>query len=179
MTPEELANAAIERLAEDEALRGDLTDDGYMPLQAWAFDQLTRLTHEVAQVPDPAAAMDAASTAVRETLAAAVAAAESGHLADLTKWVQPPVIADHAVPAVREAIQQLALGVDADANASAIAAALAVGIPRASAAPREDAVAPPAAPASDPAWEMTDVPGTAGAPTPPAPAAAEADCEEA
>ena len=183
MTPDELANAAIERLAEDEALRGDLTDDGYLPLQRWAFDQVARTAQDAAQHPAPSGVMDAAADAVRETLSAAVAAAESGDLTDLISRVRPPAIAADAVPAVRMAVQQLALGAEPDANAQALAAALAVGTAGVSAETNAGALAPAAAPVSDPAGEMTDVLtdvlGTAGVPTPVAPASAEADCEEA
>ena len=177
MTPDDLANAAIERLAEDEALRGELTDDGYLTLQRWAFDQLARIAQDAAQHPDPSGAMDAAADAVRATLAAAVAAAESGELADLTHRVRPPAVVTNAVPSVRAALQQLALGSDPDTNASAIAAALTVGAPRAAAELRADAVAHAAAPAGDGACAGTIIPGM---PDPPeSPASAEADCEEA
>src|SRR6185437_14729151 len=73
-SPDGLANAAIERLAEDESLRGDLTDDGFLPLQNWAFARLQRIAHEAAHHPDPQAAMDGYTSQIRAFVQAAVQA---------------------------------------------------------------------------------------------------------
>ncbi len=124
-SPDDLANPAIERLAEDEALRGDLTDDGYLPLQNWAFARLQRIAHEAAHHPDPQAAMDGYAAQIRAFVQAAVRAAESGALGDLPAQVKPRVVLQNDVPAVVAALRQITFSKDADANAQAIAKAVA------------------------------------------------------
>jgi hypothetical protein len=124
VSPDDLANAAIERLAEDEALRGDLTDDGFLPLQNWAFARLQRIAHEAAHHPDPQAAMDGYTSQIRAFAQAAVQAAENKALGDLAGQVKPRVVLAKDVPAVADALRHLTFTDDADANAQAIAAAL-------------------------------------------------------
>lgn len=125
VSPDDLANSAIERLAEDEALRGDLTDDGFLPLQNWAFARLQRIAHEAAHHPDPQAAMDGYTSQIRAFVQAAVQAAENKELGDLVDQVKPHVVLAKDVPAVAETLRHLTFADDADANAQAIAAALA------------------------------------------------------
>jgi hypothetical protein len=126
VSPDDLANPAIERLAEDEALRGDLTDDGYLPLQNWAFARLQRIAHEAVHHPDPQAAMDGYTSQIRAFVQAAVRAAESGDLGDLAALVKPRVALQKDVPALVDALRKVAFTGDADANAQAIASALTV-----------------------------------------------------
>ena len=125
VSPDDLANAAIERLAEDESLRGDLTDDGYLPLQNWAFARLQRIAHEAAHHPDPQAAMDGYTSQIRAFVQAAVQAAENKDLGDLADQVKPHVVLAKDVPTVTAALRHVTFTDDADANAQAIAAALA------------------------------------------------------
>lgn len=125
-SPDDLANAAIERLAEDETLRGDLTDDGYLPLQNWAFARLQRIAHEAAHHPDPQAAMEGYTSQLRAFVQAAVQAAESGDLGDLADQVKPRVVLQKDVPAVVDALHTVSFTRDADANAQAIANALTI-----------------------------------------------------
>jgi hypothetical protein len=124
VSPDDLANPAIERLAEDESLRGDLTDDGFLPLQNWAFARLQRIAHEAAHHPDPQAAMDGYTAQIRDFMQAAVQAAESGDLGTLPDLVKPRVVLAKDVPSVVAALRAIAFSKDADANAQAIAAAL-------------------------------------------------------
>lgn len=124
ITPDDLANPAIERLAEDESLRGELTDDGFTPLQNWAFARLQRIAHEAAHHPDPQAAMDGYTAQIRAFVQAAVQSAENKSLGDLPDQVKPRVVLAKDVPAVVNALRQIAFTDDADANAQAIAAAL-------------------------------------------------------
>lgn len=126
VSPDDLANPAIERLAEDEALRGDLTDDGYLPLQNWAFARLQRIAHEAAHHPDPQAAMDGYTAQIRAFVLAAVQAAERGALGDLPTHVKPRVVLQKDVAAVIAALRKITFSNDADANARAIAKAIAV-----------------------------------------------------
>jgi hypothetical protein len=125
ISPDDLANAAIERLAEDESLRGDLTDDGYLPLQNWAVARLQRIAHEAAHHPDPQAAMDGYTSQIRAFVQAAVQAAENKDLGDLADQVKPRVVLAKDVPTVTAALRHLTFSDDADANAQVIAAALA------------------------------------------------------
>lgn len=125
ISPDDLANAAIERLAEDESLRGDLTDDGYQPLQDWAIARLQRIAHEAAHHPDPQAAMDGFTEQIRAFVRAAVQAAQEGALGDLPDQVKPRVVLKSDAPAVVDVLKKITFSNDADANAKAIAAALA------------------------------------------------------
>lgn len=124
IAPDDLAKPAIERLAEDESLRGDLTDDGFMPLQNWAFARLQRIAHEAAHHPDPQAAMDGYTSQIRAFVQAAVQAAENGKLGDLPTQVKPRVVLAKDVPTVVNALNKIPFTGDADANAQAIASAL-------------------------------------------------------
>jgi hypothetical protein len=125
VSPDDLANAAIERMAEDESLRGDLTDDGYLPLQNWAFARLQKIAHEAAHHPDPQAAMDGYTSQIRAFVQAAVQVAENKDLGDLADQVKPRVVLAKDVPTVTAALQHVAFTDNADTNAQAIAAALA------------------------------------------------------
>lgn len=124
-----LARAVIERLSEDERLRGTLTDDGFGPLLAWAVAAVQQAATTVRKSED----MDPFEDRVRAALEAAVAAAEEATVADpaaLAGWQPGPT--DRVTPALRD----LKLGSDADANAQQLAAILTA------------ARQPPAAPAS-------------------------------
>jgi hypothetical protein len=123
VSPVDLANSAIERLAEDEALRGDLTDEGFLPLQNWAFARLQRIVQEAAHHPDPHAAMDGYTAQIRAFIRAAVQVAEDGDLGDLPDQVKPHVVLAKDAPAVIDALHHITFTKDADANAEAIAAA--------------------------------------------------------
>jgi hypothetical protein len=125
VSPDVLANAAIERLAEDESLRGDLTDDGYLPLQNWAIARLQQIAHEAAHHPDPQAAMDGYTAQIRAFVQAAVQAAENKSLGDLADQVKPRVVLAKDIPTITAALRHVTFTDDADANAQAIAAALA------------------------------------------------------
>lgn len=124
LAPDDLANPAIERLAEDEALRGDLTDDEFLPLQNWAFARLQRIAREAAHHPDPQAAMDGYTAQIRAFVQAAVQAAENGDLGDLPDRVKPHIVLAKDVPAVVDALRHIPFTKDADANVQAVAAAL-------------------------------------------------------
>lgn len=145
--PDDLANAAIEQLAEDESLRGDLTDDGYTPLQSWAFARLQAVAREAAHHPDPQAAMDGFTHQIRGFVQDAVTAATNGALGDLPATLHPRIVLAADVPKVQAALRALKLGSDADANAQAIAGALA---PTAPASPASTTTPAPPAPSTKP-----------------------------
>lgn len=123
-SPDDLANTAIEQLAEDESLRGDLTDDGFGPLQAWAFARLQRVAQSAVRHRNAQAAMDAFAQQIRDFVRDAVQAAENGSLGDLSGEVRPRVVLTGEAPQVQAALRALTLGKDADANAQAIAGVL-------------------------------------------------------
>ncbi len=123
-SPDDLANPVIERFAEDENLRGDLTDDGYLPLQNWAIARIQRVAHEAAHHPDPEATMERFADQIRTFVRDAVQAAQAGALGDLPTQVQPRVVLKKDVPAVVDALKTIEFTSDADANTQAIAAAL-------------------------------------------------------
>lgn len=111
---DELAKAAVERLSEDEALRGDLGDDGFGPLLDWGvaavFAYAVRATS--------AGAMEQYTDRLRGVIRAAVAAAEAGALKD------PRPLLNFATGRRYETLRRLKglrLGADADANAGQIA----------------------------------------------------------
>ena len=79
-----LAQGAVERLYEDEALRGDLTDEGAKAVLDWATGALTAAAEEIAQEPDEqarATRMDAAEEAVVRVAKLLVRAAERADVA--------------------------------------------------------------------------------------------------
>lgn len=124
---ESLGTAAIERFAEDEALRGDLTDDGWMPLQTWAFGRLRDVATDAARYPQADLAMDGLSEGLRVFTRDAVYAAQNGDAGDLAAQVRPRIVRRERVGAVQSALRSLPLTDDPDANAIAIAAALGGG----------------------------------------------------
>ena len=105
-------------------MRGDLTDDGFQPLQDWAFARLQRIAHEAVHHPDPQAAMDGYTEEIRAFVQAAVQAAENKALGDLPDQVKPRVVLAKEAPTVMDALKRIAFTGDADANAKAIAAAI-------------------------------------------------------
>lgn len=121
---DDLASAAIEQLADDESLRGDLTDDGFGPLQAWAFAQLQHVAQSAARHRNPQAAMDAFTRQIRDFVRDVVQAAEDGALGDLPAEVRTRIVLAGEAPQVQASLRALTLGKDADANAQAIAGVL-------------------------------------------------------
>ena len=121
---EALAQGAVEALAEDETLRGDLTDTGFGPLLEWATNALIAAARAVAAAPDAAARMGAARDRVKATLAAAVQAAEGHRRADTLALLRDPLVARNPLVRSRVAFVGFRLGSDADANAARLAKAL-------------------------------------------------------
>ena len=121
-----LAQGAVEALLDDEALRGDLTDDGFGPLLGWATDSLTALARELAATPLPQAQrrMATAGRAVRSVVAAAVEAAQHPTRDRLRALLAEPLLKGDEAVRARIARAGLLLGGDADANAARLARAL-------------------------------------------------------
>src|SRR5947209_8360225 len=94
---EELARSAVERLSEDEALRGDLSDVGFGPLLEWAI----AAARAYAPKAGDADAMDKYTGRLRGVVQAAVNAAQAGKLED------PAALLDFDGPARAQAETQL------------------------------------------------------------------------
>ncbi len=113
-----------ERLLGDEALGGELTDDGIAPLLRWAADAVKAF----APSAKDAAAVEEYGGLVRGVLEEAVAAAEDGKIADLHKLLAWR--GDAPADGVSR-LTQVRLGDDADDNAVRLAAALRTLLPAA------------------------------------------------
>jgi hypothetical protein len=118
MSPEQMAERVYERLAEDERLRGSLTDAGYGPLLDWAAGCA------LAQAPRVAGrgqtGMDWLAQRLREALATLVQAAEGRQ--EVSRTPVSIVAGSAAHDRVAKALAQPG---DPDSRAAAAAAALA------------------------------------------------------
>jgi hypothetical protein len=110
---ESLAQGAVERLSEDESLRGDLTDEGFSPLLNWAANAAIAYAQNL-QSDKPEDAMDQYASRLKTVMQAVVADAQAGKIedyAELLGFLSAPS------PAAQARLQSLKLGQDADANA--------------------------------------------------------------
>lgn len=123
---EALAQGAVERLLENEALRGDLTDAGFNPIVDWATTALTAAAHEAARAADEEAQrrMDEAEAAVKRLVGAVVQAAQSHARNDVRALAADPAVAGSIATRVRLSAIRWRLGQDADANAARLIRAL-------------------------------------------------------
>ena len=121
---EALAERAVEALLDDETLRGELSDEGFTPLLEWATNALTAAARELAAAPDAEARMEAASAAVKQTLAGAVQAAQGHSRRDALALAGTALVARNPLARGRVLFSGLRLGPDADANARRLARAL-------------------------------------------------------
>jgi hypothetical protein len=114
---EDLLRTAVERLSEDEALRGDLSDVGFGPLLDWA----TAAAEAYSPKASNAAAMEEYTDKLRKVVEAAVNVAQNARLDD------PAELLDFETTKkdkVTQELKSLQLGSDADANAEQLAKAL-------------------------------------------------------
>lgn len=123
---ENLAQGAVERLVENESLRGDLTDSGFGPIVEWASNALigaaqaaTNESEETAQ-----ARMDEAETATKRIIAAVVDAAQRHTRAEVLALLNDPLVARDLGARLRIAANGWRLGDDSDANAIRLIRAL-------------------------------------------------------
>jgi hypothetical protein len=122
-----LAQGAVERLSEDEALRGDLTDEGAKAVLDWATNALIAAAGEIAKEPDEqarGARMDAAEEAVRRVAKLLVRAAERHQRGDVMALVNDPLVVGSFAVRLRLGALGLRLGDDSDRNAIRLAGAL-------------------------------------------------------
>ena len=135
---DDLARSAVERLSEDESLRGDLSDVGFGPLLDWATAAVIAYGSK-AGTQD---AMDKYADRVRGVVQEAVSVAQNG------KLDQTAALLDFEVADTKKAtadLQALKLGEDADDNAVSLAAVLQAALQT-----PPDKSAPVAAPSASP-----------------------------
>ncbi|HEY8598254.1 MAG TPA: hypothetical protein VIL85_07475 [Thermomicrobiales bacterium] len=123
---ETLAQGAVERLVENERLRGDLTDVGFGPIVEWASNALIGAARQAATVPDEAAQarMDEAETATKRIIEEVVDAAQRHTRAEVLTLMRDPTIASDMGARLRLAANGWRLGDDSDANAIRLIKAL-------------------------------------------------------
>ncbi len=149
----QLARPAVERLSEDESLRGELSDIGFGPLLDWAVAAVKAYAAKAAD----SAAMDAFTDRVRGVVQAVVEAAQDGTLTDPTALLDfDPANPDKAAIALKD----LQLGGDPDDNAARIAAVLQTAL----AGDGETAAPPVTLTLSEPVPAETEKPTEAASP---------------
>jgi len=128
-----MARRLFEAVAEDERLRGDLTDEGYAPLLEWCARRAAQLASaNPAPRPSPArgegpgggwpaADFESLAAALRATLAAIVRAAERGDAADLAE-ISAEIVDPSTLPDLRRALA--AAPANPDGRARSMAALL-------------------------------------------------------
>ncbi len=123
---ESLAQGAVERLVENETLRGDLTDEGFNPIVEWASNTLLATAQTLVNDAEETAQtrMDEAETATKRIIESLVMAAEQHTRADVMALAKDPAIADDLKTKMRIAAHGWRLGDDIDANANRLVKAL-------------------------------------------------------
>lgn len=124
--PMDLAQPFAERLAEDEGLRGSLTDTGYAPLLEWLTNLLIEAAGRMAEHPDPQAEMERAGDAARRLGQAIVTASERNDITTIQPELRDPLLTDQQINGVMAALPKLRLRqASPDQRAGLIVAALA------------------------------------------------------
>ena len=131
MAEKDLAQNAVERLSEDEALRGDLSDVGFGPLLDWATAAVTAYAAHASKQED----VDQYTDRVRGVVQSAVADADAGQIDPITDLLD----FDSADKAGTEAaLKALKLSDDSDQNAVDIAGVLQAALQPASSKAESD-----------------------------------------
>lgn len=123
---ESLAQSAVERLMENESLRGDLTDSGFGPIVDWASNALIGAAQAVADqsAVTAQARMDEAETATKRIIEEVVDAAQRHTRAEVLTLMNDPAVARDLRARLRIAANGWRLGDDRDANAIRLIKAL-------------------------------------------------------
>jgi hypothetical protein len=123
---ESLAQGAVERLVENETLRGDLSDVGFGPIVEWASNALIGAAQQVTTDPAEAAQarMDEAETATKRIVEEVVDAAQRHTRTEVLALMNDPTIARDLGARLRLAANGWRLGDDTDANAIRLIKAL-------------------------------------------------------
>ncbi len=122
-----LAQGAVERLLENESLRGDLTDEGAQAVLDWATNALIAAAEGLAAETDEqvqATRMDEAEATVKRVLAKLVQAAQQHRRSDIFDLLNDPLVAGSFTARLRLAGIGWRLGDDSDKNAIRLAGAL-------------------------------------------------------
>jgi len=126
MPADDVAQRVAERLAEDETLRGDLTDAGFNPILQWVTDAATAATQRTGAA---ALDVDALGDAARKSVRALVRAAEHGDTSALsTAFGEPLFTADDAAK-LTAAVTSAPTDGDSDTRARALVQALSAQTP--------------------------------------------------
>src|SRR5262245_9290889 len=115
MSTDDVAARLYEAVADDEVMRGDLTDEGYSAILGWVETRAIYLATTESDVE-----FDSLAEALRAAVRALVAAAERGNPTELT-GIDPMVATPAAVAAITAALVNAPD--DRDARAQAMAAA--------------------------------------------------------
>jgi len=121
---DKLVRLAVERLAEDETLREDLTDRGYAALLDWAFALVPHLAaRALSQGKDAEQQMSAYTDQLRRIVREAARVASSKAVSDLEQVLGPPALSQSETQRARDALEGIALADNPDENAVRLAAA--------------------------------------------------------
>lgn len=126
---EPIARSVVERLNEDEMLRGDLTDRGFAPVLNFVTSLVPAAASRAASGSTREDVEEAVSHGARGLARAIVAAAETGDVAALGEQLGTPMLpADGAERARRSLASGLSSAAGPDERAVAIVAALAASL---------------------------------------------------
>ncbi|HLI50435.1 MAG TPA: hypothetical protein VKU87_01485 [Thermomicrobiaceae bacterium] len=124
--PQDLAQPYAERLAEDEDLRGSLTDAGFGPLLEWLTNLMIDAAGRAAKAPDPGVTMDRAGRLAHQLGRSIVQAAEQGDPAPVRDALAEPLLTNAQIAAAGKTLpRSLPKRISPDERARRIVAALA------------------------------------------------------
>jgi hypothetical protein len=131
---DQIARQVIERLAEDESLRGDLMDDAFKPIIDWVTSLVPAAASRAAPDPDPDEAGEQLNDAARQTVRSLVRVVSDGDTSSLRDQLQPPLLTADEAERARQAVPDGPLpGSSAAERAQALIAALKSALPEKSA----------------------------------------------
>jgi hypothetical protein len=129
MDTEQIARIVVERLSEDEMLRGDLTDRGFSPVLNFVASLVPGAAARAASNSTDEDVEEAVSHGARGLARAIVAAAETGEVESLIAQLCPPMLAPEAGEQARRSIStRLASDAGPDERAVALVASLSASL---------------------------------------------------
>jgi hypothetical protein len=126
---DQIVRIVVERIAEDEALRGNLTDDAFKPIVDWVMTLIPAAARRSAPETESDEASEQLSQATRRLIRALVQAVSDGDASPLANQFGPPLFtseeAERAARAVpSEPLPQRSTGERAVALIGALSSAL-------------------------------------------------------
>ncbi len=103
---ERITRQVIERLSEDETLRGALTDTGFGPIFTFVTSMIPAATGRALRTSVPESAEEDVSRAARMLTRAIVAAAEAGDVNTLPSSIDTPMFSEAEAIRVRETLSR-------------------------------------------------------------------------